>query len=66
VFVAVFVGLGFWWGLPLTSAILLVALLAGNAVSAGIALVLGAWSFVVARSRPSPASLHPHLGHAAR
>jgi MFS family permease len=28
VFVAVFVGLGFWWGLPLTSAILLVGLLA--------------------------------------
>ena len=27
VFVAVFVGLGFWWGLPLTSAILLTALL---------------------------------------
>jgi MFS family permease len=30
VFVAIFVGLGFWWGLPLTSAILLVALLAGS------------------------------------
>ena len=28
VFVAVFVGLGFWWGLPLTSAILLTVLLA--------------------------------------
>ena len=28
VFVAVFVGLGFWWGLPLTSAILLAALVA--------------------------------------
>jgi MFS family permease len=28
VFVAVFVGLGFWWGLPLTSAILLAALTA--------------------------------------
>jgi MFS family permease len=28
VFVAVFVGLGFWWGLPLTSAILLAGLLA--------------------------------------
>ncbi len=27
VFVAIFVGLGFWWGLPLTSALLLVALL---------------------------------------
>jgi len=30
VFVAVFVGLGFWWGLPLTSAILLVALVLGS------------------------------------
>jgi MFS family permease len=28
VFVAVFVGLGFWWGLPVTSVVLLVALLA--------------------------------------
>jgi MFS family permease len=28
VFVAIFVGLGFWWGLPLTSTILLTALLA--------------------------------------
>ena len=27
VFVAIFVGLGFWWGLPLTSVVLLVALL---------------------------------------
>jgi Major Facilitator Superfamily len=27
VFVAIFVGLGFWWGLPVTSAVLLVALL---------------------------------------
>lgn len=36
------------------------------AFSAGIALVLGAWSFAVARRRPSPASLHPHLGHAGR
>jgi MFS family permease len=31
-------------------------------LSAVIALVMGAWSFVVARRRPSPASLHPHLG----
>jgi predicted MFS family arabinose efflux permease len=30
VFVAVFVGLGFWWGLPLTSAILLAMLLAAS------------------------------------
>ena len=27
VFVAIFVGLGFWWGLPVTSACLLVALI---------------------------------------
>ena len=30
VFVAVFVGLGFWWGLPLISTVLLVLLLAGS------------------------------------
>jgi hypothetical protein len=29
-FVALFVGLGFWWGLPITSALLLVALLAAS------------------------------------
>jgi MFS family permease len=34
-------------------------------LSAVIALVMGAWSLVVARRRPSPASVHPHLGHAA-
>jgi len=33
-------------------------------VAAGIAVLLGAWSFAVARRRPSPASLHPHAGHA--
>jgi fucose permease len=31
VFVAAFVGLGFWWGLPILSAVLLVALLAFSA-----------------------------------
>jgi MFS family permease len=35
VFVAIFIGLGFWWGLPLTSAAMLVALLA---VSVGLPL----------------------------
>jgi fucose permease len=35
VFVAIFVGLGFWWGLPLTSACLLLALIA---VSLGLPL----------------------------
>ena len=33
-FVAIFVGLGFWWGLPLTSAILLVVLLARQPAAA--------------------------------
>lgn len=36
------------------------------ALSAVIAAGLGAWSFAVARRRPSPASLHPQLGHGAR
>jgi fucose permease len=36
------------------------------AFSAVIAACLGAWSFAVARRRPSPASLHPQLGHGAR
>jgi predicted MFS family arabinose efflux permease len=35
------------------------------AFSAGIAVLLGAWSFAVAGRRPSPASLHPQLGHGA-
>jgi MFS family permease len=35
------------------------------ACSAVIAGLLAAWSFAVARRRPSPASLHPQLGHAA-
>jgi MFS family permease len=35
IFVAIFVGLGFWWGLPLTSAVLLVGLIV---VSAGLPL----------------------------
>ena len=33
------------------------------ASAAVIAVVLGGWSFLVARRQPSPASLHPHLGH---
>jgi MFS family permease len=36
------------------------------AFSAIVAACMGAWSFVVARRRPSPASLHPELGHRAR
>ncbi len=39
VFVAIFVGLGFWWGLPVTSSVLLLALIA---VSAGLPLRAGA------------------------
>jgi fucose permease len=35
-------------------------------LSAVIAACMGVWSFAVARRRPSPASLHPHLGHAGR
>jgi hypothetical protein len=31
-----------------------------------IALCMGAWSFVVAHGRPSPASLHPQLGGPAK
>ena len=33
------------------------------AFAAAVAAVMGAWSFVVARSRPTP---HPDLGHAGR
>ena len=33
------------------------------ASAAVIAVILGGWSFLVARRRPSPASLHPHVGH---
>jgi len=35
------------------------------AVSAAVAAAMGAWSLVVARSRPSPEALHPRLGHTA-
>ena len=31
-------------------------------LAAAIAVVMGAWSFVVARRRPSPAALHPQPG----
>ncbi len=43
-----------------------VSLSAIYAFSALIAACMGAWSFAVARRRPSPASLHPHLGHVGR
>jgi MFS family permease len=36
------------------------------AFSAVIAACMGAWSFAVARRRPSPPALHPRLGHAGR
>jgi sugar phosphate permease len=35
------------------------------AFAAVVALVMGAWSLVVARDRPSPTALHPRPGHAA-
>ena len=35
------------------------------ALSAAVAAVMGAWSLVVARNRPSPEPLHPQLGHTA-
>jgi MFS family permease len=34
------------------------------AIAAVVAAAMGVWSFVVAGGRPSPASLHPHPGHA--
>jgi fucose permease len=43
-----------------------VGLSAIYAFAAVIAAGMGAWSFAVARGRPSPASLHPDLGHAGR
>jgi fucose permease len=49
VFVAIFVGLGFWWGLPVLSAALLVALLL---VSARLPLRAGASAGAAQRSRP--------------
>jgi MFS family permease len=33
-------------------------------VCAGVAVAMGAWSVVVARTRPSPATLHPRPSHA--
>jgi fucose permease len=35
------------------------------AAAAVLALAMGAWSFAVAGHRPSPATLHPRLGHGA-
>jgi predicted MFS family arabinose efflux permease len=34
-------------------------------LAAAVAVCLGVWSFAVARRRPSPASLHPHLASPA-
>jgi hypothetical protein len=36
------------------------------ALGAIVAAAMGVWSFVVAGRRPSPASIHPLPGHAAR
>jgi hypothetical protein len=35
------------------------------ALAAVVAAGMGLWSFLVAGRRPSPAALHPHLGHPA-
>jgi MFS family permease len=43
-----------------------VGLPAVYAASAAVAVAMGLWSFAVARRRPGPTSLHPHLGHALR
>jgi len=48
VFVAIFDGLGFWWGLPLTAAALLVVLIV---VSAGLPLQTGTRAAAAARKR---------------
>ena len=53
-FVAVFVGLGFWWGLPVLTAALLVGLLL---VSAPLALVTGTRAASPGSSRPPRASI---------
>jgi predicted MFS family arabinose efflux permease len=47
-------------GPPLDGGVDLSAILGFSAV---VAVCLGAWSFAVARRRPSPASLHPNHGH---
>ena len=48
-FVAIFVGLGFWWGLPLTSAVLLSLLVAG---SLGLPLRVAQRAAAATRERP--------------
>jgi len=47
-FVAIFVGLGFWWGLPLTSVVLIVGLLT---ISLGLSLRTGAREGEVGRAK---------------
>jgi MFS family permease len=62
VFVAIFIGLGFWWGLPLTSAAMLVALLA---VSVGLPLRVPAREAAPdGRRPPLPARFWVYAGFA--
>jgi fucose permease len=62
VFVAIFVGLGFWWGLPVTSAALLVALLA---VSVRLPLEVRAPRRAAGRTRtPLPTRFWVYAGFA--
>ncbi|HEY7692980.1 MAG TPA: MFS transporter [Gaiellaceae bacterium] len=61
VFVAVFVGLGFWWGLPLTSTILLGALLLA---SLGLPLATAASATRVSGRRGIPARFWVFAGFA--
>ena len=62
VFVAIFVGLGFWWGLPVTSAALLLALLA---VSVRLPLQVEASQPAAGRARaPLPARYWVYAGFA--
>ena len=62
VFVAIFVGLGFWWGLPVTSAALLVALLL---VSVRLPLQVHAREAAPAAARPPlPARFWVYAGFA--
>ncbi|GAA2404983.1 hypothetical protein Cme02nite_64190 [Catellatospora methionotrophica] len=61
VFVAVFVGLGYWWGLPILSTLLLIALLA---VSARLPMHSGARSAAAATGGPLPARFWLYLAFA--
>jgi fucose permease len=61
VFVAIFLGLGFWWGLPLTSACLLIALIA---VSLGLPLEAQAGRAAPTRGFSVPSRFWAYAGFA--